>query len=261
MTSSTDLHGKTAIITGASRGIGFAAAQALATAGANVVLTSRKQDAADEAAAQIAGSAIGVGAHAADEDQARRCVEVTLDRFGSVDILINNAGTNPAYGPMVEQDHARFAKIFDVNLWAPLLWTALTTEAWMGEHGGSVINTASLGALRHEAGLGLYNTTKAALIYLTRQLALELSPKIRVNTVAPGVVRTRLSEALWKDHEPQVAASTALNRIGEPDDVATAVVFLASGAAAWITGETMVIDGGLQLGDARPYRHGTMRDA
>jgi NAD(P)-dependent dehydrogenase (short-subunit alcohol dehydrogenase family) len=261
VTASADLHGKTAIITGASRGIGFAAAQALATAGANVVVTSRKQDAADDAAAQIAGSAIGVGAHAVDEDQARRCIEVTLDRFGSVDILVNNAGTNPAYGPLVEQDHARFAKIFDVNLWAPLLWTTLITEAWMGEHGGSVINMASLGGLRHEAGLGLYNTTKAALIYLTRQLALELSPGIRVNTVAPGVVRTRLSEALWKDHEPQVAASTALNRIGEPDDVAAAVMFLASEAAAWITGETMVIDGGLQLGDARPYRPGTMRDA
>jgi NAD(P)-dependent dehydrogenase (short-subunit alcohol dehydrogenase family) len=259
--SSPELHGKTAIITGASRGIGLAAAQALAAAGANVVLTSRKQDAADQAAAQIVGSAIGVGAHAVDEDQARRCIEVALDRFGSVDILVNNAGTNPAYGPMVEQDHAQFAKIFDVNLWAPLLWTALAAKAWMGEHGGSVINTASLGGLRHEAGLGLYNTTKAALIYLTRQLALELSPEIRVNTIAPGVVRTRLSEALWKDHETQVAASTALNRIGEPSDVAAAVVFLASEAAAWITGETMVIDGGQQLGDARPYRRETLSDA
>jgi NAD(P)-dependent dehydrogenase (short-subunit alcohol dehydrogenase family) len=258
---SMDLSGKTAIVTGASRGIGLGAAQALAAAGANVVLTSRKQDAADKAAAQIAGSAIGIAAHAVDEDQARRCVDLALDRFGSVDILVNNAGTNPAYGPMIGQDHARFAKIFDVNLWAPLLWTALATEAWMGEHGGSVINTASIGGLGHEAGLGLYNTTKAALIYLTKQLALELSPKIRVNAVAPGVVRTRLAEALWRDHEPQVAAATALNRIGEPDDVAAAVVFLASEAAAWITGETMVIDGGQRLGDARPYRYGAMSNA
>ena len=259
--TSTDLRGKTAIITGASRGIGLAAAQALATAGANVVLTSRKQDTADEAAAQIAGSALGVAAHAVDEDQARRCVDLTLETFGSVDILVNNAGTNPAYGPMIEQDHARFAKIFDVNLWAPLLWTELATRAWMGEHGGSVINTASIGGLSHEAGVGLYNTTKAALIYLTKQLALELSPKIRVNAVAPGVVRTRLSEALWKDHERRVAASTALSRIGEPDDVAAAVVFLASDAAAWITGETMVIDGGQRLGDARPYRYGAVLNA
>ena len=257
----TDLCGKTAIVTGASRGVGLAAAQALATAGANVVLTSRKQDAADEAAAQIVGSAMGVAAHAVDEDQARRCVDLTLDTFGSVDILVNNAGTNPAFGPMIEQDHGRFAKTFDVNLWAPLLWTGLATTAWMGEHGGSVINTASNGGLGHEAGLGVYNTTKAALIYLTKQLALELSPKIRVNAVAPGVVRTRLAEALWRDHEPQVAAATALNRIGEPDDVAAAVVFLASDAAAWITGETMVIDGGQRLGDARPFRYGAMQNA
>jgi NAD(P)-dependent dehydrogenase (short-subunit alcohol dehydrogenase family) len=254
--TSADLRGKTAIITGASRGIGFAAAQALATAGANVVLTSRKQDAADQAAAQIAGNAIGVAAHAVDEGQARRCIDLAVQTFGSVDILVNNAGTNPAYGPMIEQDHARFAKTFDVNLWAPLLWTALATKAWMGEHGGSVINTASIGGLGHEAGLGVYNTTKAALIYLTKQLALELSPKIRVNAVAPGVVRTRLAERLWKEHEQQLAAAIALNRIGEPDDVAAAFLFLASDAAAWITGETMVIDGGLRLGNAVPYRRG-----
>jgi NAD(P)-dependent dehydrogenase (short-subunit alcohol dehydrogenase family) len=260
-TEPTDLHGKTAIVTGASRGIGLAAAQALAAAGANVVVTSRKQEAADEAAALIAGSAIGVAAHAVDEDQARRCINLALETFGSVDILVNNAGTNPAYGPMIQQDHDRFAKTFDVNLWAPLLWTALATEAWMGLHGGSVIDIASIGGLGHEAGLGVYNTTKAALIYLTKQLALELSPKIRVNAVAPGVVRTRLSEALWKDHEPQVAASTALSRIGEPDDVAAAVVFLASDAAAWITGETMVIDGGQRLGDVRAYRYGAMLNA
>jgi NAD(P)-dependent dehydrogenase (short-subunit alcohol dehydrogenase family) len=261
VTKSTDLHGKTAIVTGASRGIGLAVAQALAAAGADVVLTSRKQDAADEAAAQIDGSAIGVAAHAVDEAQARACVDLAVEKFGSVDILVNNAGTNPAFGPMIKQDHGRFAKTFDVNLWAPLLWTGLATEAWMGEHGGSVINTASIGGMGHEPGLGVYNTTKAALIYLTKQLALELSPKIRVNAVAPGVVRTRLAEALWKTNEPQVAAFTALNRIGEPDDVAAAIVFLASDAAAWITGETMVIDGGQRLGDARPFRYGAMLNA
>jgi NAD(P)-dependent dehydrogenase (short-subunit alcohol dehydrogenase family) len=259
--TSTDLHGKTAIVTGASRGIGLAVAQALATAGANVVLTSRKQEAADEAAAQIRGSAIGVAAHAVDEAQSRACVDLAVEKFGSVDILVNNAGTNPAFGPMIEQDHGRFAKTFDVNLWAPLLWTGLVTKAWMGEHGGSVINTASIGGMGHEPGLGVYNTTKAALIYVTKQLALELSPKVRVNAVAPGVVRTRLAEALWKTGEPQVAAFTALNRIGEPDDVAAAIVFLASEAAAWITGETMVIDGGQRLGDARLFQHGAMLNA
>ncbi|EME21957.1 SDR family oxidoreductase [Rhodococcus triatomae] len=257
MTSNTlDLSGRTAIVTGASRGIGLATAQALADAGANVVLTSRKQEAADEAAALIRGSAIGVGAHAVEEDQARRCIELTIEKFGRVDVLVNNAGTNPAFGPLINQDHGRFAKTMDVNLWAPLLWTRLAVEAWMGEHGGSVVNTASIGGLGHEAGIGMYNVSKAALIYLTKQLALELSPRIRVNSVAPGVVRTKLAEALWKEHEEQVAASTALARIGEPEDVAAAIAFLASDAASWITGETMVIDGGMRLGDALPFRSG-----
>lgn len=251
------LTGRTAIITGASRGIGLAIAQRLADAGANVVLTSRKQESADAAAAQVGGTALGVAAHAVDEDAARRCVELTLDRFGSLDILVNNAGTNPAYGPLIEQDHARFAKTFDVNLWAPLLWTSLAVKAWMGEHRGVVINTASVGGMDFAPNLGMYNATKAALIHVTKQLALELSPRVRVNAVCPGVVRTRLAEALWKDHEDALSASTPLGRIGEPVDVAAAVVFLVSDAASWITGETMVIDGGRLLGDALEFRQGS----
>lgn len=161
--TSLDLTGRTAIITGASRGIGLAIAQQLAAAGAHVVLTARRQEAADEAAAQVGDRALGVGAHAVDEDAARRCVDLTLERFGSVDILINNAGTNPAYGPLLEQDHARFAKIFDVNLWAPLMWTSLVVTAWMGEHGGAVVNTASIGGMHQSPAMGMYNATKAAL--------------------------------------------------------------------------------------------------
>ncbi|MGC2656172.1 MAG: SDR family oxidoreductase [Mycobacterium sp.] len=250
------LAGRTAIVTGASRGIGLAIAQGLAGAGANVVLTSRKQEAADAAAAQVVGNAIGVAAHAVDEEAAQRCVDLTVQRFGSVDILINNAGTNPAYGPLIEQDHARFAKTFDVNLWAPLLWTSLAVKAWMGEHGGAVVNTASIGGLHYSPYMGMYNATKAALIHVTKQLALELSPRVRVNAICPGVVRTRLAEALWKEHEEGVAATTALGRIGEPVDVAGAVTFLVSDAASWITGEAMVIDGGQVLGNALGFRTG-----
>ncbi|KUH85547.1 MULTISPECIES: SDR family oxidoreductase [unclassified Mycobacterium] len=253
-----DLTGRTAIITGASRGIGLAAAQAIAVAGGNVVLTSRNQESADAAADQVSGNALGVAAHAVDEQAAQRCIDLTLERFGSVDILVNNAGTNPSFGPVIDQDHARFAKTFDVNLWAPILWTSLATRAWMGEHGGAVVNTASIGGLGFEANLGLYNASKAALIHLTKQLALELSPKVRVNAVAPGVVRTKLAEALWKAHEAQLTSATALARIGEPDDVGSAIAFLVSDAASWVTGETFVIDGGQRLGDARLFRNGAV---
>jgi len=255
--TSQDLTGRTAIITGASRGIGLAVAQRLAEAGANVVLTSRKQENADAAAAQVGGNALGVAAHAVEEAAAQRCIDLTLERFGSVDILVNNAGTNPAYGPLIEQDHGRFAKVFDVNLWAPLLWTSLTVKAWMGEHGGAIVNTASIGGMHFAPYMGMYNATKAALIHVTKQLALELSPRVRVNAICPGVVRTRLAEALWKDHEDALAATTPLGRVGEPVDVAGAVAFLVSDAASWITGEAMVIDGGQLLGNALGFRTGS----
>jgi NAD(P)-dependent dehydrogenase (short-subunit alcohol dehydrogenase family) len=252
--TTSKFNGRTAIITGGSRGIGLAIAQRLAEGGANIVLTSRKQDAADAAAQQVGGNAVGVAAHAVDEDAARHCVDLTLDRFGSIDILVNNAGTNPAYGPLIDQDHARFAKTFDVNLWAPLLWTSLAAKAWMREHGGAIVNTASIGGMHQAPNMGMYNATKAALIHVTKQLALELSPKVRVNAIAPGVVRTKLAEALWKDHEDLVSAGMALGRIGEPPDVAAAVAFLVSEESSWITGETLVLDGGRLLGDPEGFR-------
>lgn len=252
----TDLKGRTAIVTGASRGIGLAIGQRLAEAGANVVLTSRDQESADTAAAQVNGNAIGVAAHVAEDGAARNCIDLTMERFGSVDILVNNAGTNPAFGPLIDQDHARFAKIFDVNLWGPLLWTSLAVKEWMGEHGGTVVNTASIGGMSSAPLMGMYNATKAALIHITKQLALELSPGVRVNAVCPGVVRTKLAEILWKENEDGMAAAMPLGRIGEPVDIAEAVAFLASDAASWITGQTLVIDGGQLLGGAAAFRSG-----
>jgi len=251
-----DFAGRTAIITGASRGIGLAIGQRLAEAGANVVLTSRDQESADAAAAQVKGNALGVAAHVADDAAAQRCIETALQRFGSIDILVNNAGTNPAFGPLIDQDHARFAKIFDVNLWGPLLWTSCAVKAWMGDNGGVVINTASIGGMSFAPLMGMYNATKAALIHVTKQLALELSPGIRVNAICPGVVRTKLAEVLWKEHEDGVSSAIPLGRIGEPVDVADAVAFLASDAASWITGQTLVMDGGQILGDATGFRAG-----
>lgn len=252
----TELTGRTAIITGASRGIGLAIGQRLARAGANVVLTSRDQQSADAAAAQIDGNALGVAAHVAEDDAAQRCVDLTLERFGSIDILVNNAGTNPAFGPLIDQDHGRFAKIFDVNLWGPLLWTSCAVKSWMGEHGGAVVNTASIGGMSSAPLMGMYNATKAALIHVTKQLALELSPGVRVNAICPGVVRTKLAEVLWQEHEQALSTTMPLGRIGEPVDVADAVAFLVSDAASWITGQTLVVDGGQILGDATGFRAG-----
>jgi NAD(P)-dependent dehydrogenase (short-subunit alcohol dehydrogenase family) len=242
---SGELEGRTAVVTGASRGIGLAIAQALLDDGASVVLTSRSDEAAQAAAASLESDrVVGIGAHAADEDAAAACIETAVESFGSLDILVNNAGTNPAFGPLVDQDYARFMKTVEVNVWAPLLWTQVAWSVWMGEHGGCVVNTASVGGLSVSPDLGVYHLSKAALIHLTKQLALELGPKVRVNAVAPGVVRTRLAEALWKEHEEHVAGVTPLGRIGEPEDVGSAVAFLASDRASWITGSTLVIDGG-----------------
>ncbi len=245
----TGLNGKVAIVTGASRGIGVACALALAREGAGVVLTSRKQEALDEVArliqAEVPGAcALAVAAHAADPDAAARVVDAATSELGGVDVLVNNAGTNPYLGPLVELDLARAEKTVQVNQWAPVMWAQLVWKAGMAERGGSIVNMASIGGMAVEPGLGWYNATKAALIHLTRQLAVEMAPRVRVNAVAPGIVRTQFARALWENIEPQLAAALPLNRIGEPDDVADTVVFLAGSASRWITGQTLVVDGG-----------------
>jgi NAD(P)-dependent dehydrogenase (short-subunit alcohol dehydrogenase family) len=241
------LDGKVALVTGASRGIGRATAAALGAAGAKVMLSSRKQADLEVAAAEIDGDTDVFVANAGDPDAARACVDATVARFGSVDILVNNAATNPYMGPSIDIDLSRYDKTWQVNLRGPLVWTQAAYKASMAERGGAVVNVASVGGMSVEGTIGIYNTTKAALIHLTKQLAGELGPQVRVNAVAPGLVKTDMARALWEQHGDAFAAHLPLRRLGEPEDIARAIVFLVSDAASWITGHTLVIDGGAMV--------------
>ncbi len=244
------LKGKVALVTGASRGIGKAIAHAYADAGASVLLSSRKLDALEAAAAEIGGDVDVVVANAGDPDQAAAAVAHCIERFGGVDILVNNAATNPYFGPAIDIDLDRYDKTWDVNVRAPLVWTQLVWRAAMAERGGSVINIASVGGLSVEPGIGIYNGTKAALIHLTKTLAAELAPSVRVNAIAPGLVKTDMARALWEPAEDRIAATMPLARLGEPVDIANAALYLASDLASWVTGHTLVVDGGALLGPA-----------
>jgi NAD(P)-dependent dehydrogenase (short-subunit alcohol dehydrogenase family) len=242
-----DFSGKAAIVTGASRGIGLAIAQALLEAGATgVTLTGRKIERLQEADRTIDGRerTLLVAGSSDDPVHADDAVAQTVARFGRCDVLINNAGTNPAYGPLVECDLGAIEKTWSVNLKGPLVFSRAAWLGWMREHGGAIVNMASIGGLTPMAGLGAYNVSKAGLIAMTRQLANELAPRVRVNALAPGVVKTRLAAALYADREEEVAARFPLKRLGVPTDIAHAALFLASEAASWITGETLVVDGG-----------------
>jgi NAD(P)-dependent dehydrogenase (short-subunit alcohol dehydrogenase family) len=238
------LDGKVALVTGASKGIGKAIAATLAAAGAKVMLSSRKQDALEAAAGEIDGETAVFAAHAGDPDQARACVAATVDTFGRVDILVNNAATNPYFGRAVEIDLARYDKTHEVNLRGPLVWTQEAWKASMEEHGGAVVNIASIGGFQTSNVIGIYDNTKAALMHLTRVLALDLGPKVRVNAIAPGLVKTDMARALWEPGEEQLARSMPLRRLGVPQDIANAALFLASDLSSWMTGNTMIVDGG-----------------
>lgn len=245
-----DLTGRVALVTGASRGIGSAIANVLAEQGAKVALSSRKQADLDVEAerinARFPGSAVAIAAHAGKPEDLSVLVKEVMERFARIDILVNNAATNPYMGPVLDAEIGAWDKTFEVNLRGVFVLTKLVYEASMEKRGGAIVNVASVGGLRPAPGLGVYNITKAGVIMLTRQLARELGGKVRVNAVAPGVIKTRFAEALWGNEAilKRVVSTNPMGRIGMPDEVAGAVAFLVSDAASYINGEVLVIDGG-----------------
>ena len=241
------LDGKVALVTGASKGIGLAIARACAEAGAKVMLSSRKQAELEKAAADIDGETAVFAANAGDPAAAEACVDATLDRFGALDILVNNAATNPYMGPAIDCELPAYDKTVQVNIRGPFVWTQLAWRKAMQERGGTILNVASVGGMSFGGAIGVYDNTKAALIHLTKHFAVELAPKVRVNGVAPGLVKTDFARALWEPNEAATARHIPLKRLGEPDDIARAALFLVSDAASWVTGEVMVIDGGALL--------------
>jgi len=247
--------GAVAVVTGASRGIGLAIARRLVDEGARVVVTGRKPEPLAAAVEQLGGRecALGVAGNAADEAHQDEVLAVAREAFGAVDLLVNNTGINPVYGPMVDTDLAAARKIMEVNVLAAFSWTQKAVQAGLGggaERPGAVVNVASIAGLGATGTIGWYAVSKAALIHLTVELGHQLGPDVRVNAVAPAVVKTRFATALYEGREEQVAAAYPMRRLGVPEDVAGAVSFLLSRDASWITGQTLVVDGGVTLGGA-----------
>jgi NAD(P)-dependent dehydrogenase (short-subunit alcohol dehydrogenase family) len=241
-----DRLARVAIVTGASRGIGLAIAQALVERGDRVCITGRNVEPLAEAAAELGEDrVIYVAGKAHDSAHQDEVISKTIDTFGSLDYLVNNVGTNPVFGPIVDLTSEVVRKIIDINVVAAFEWIQRAHRAWMGEHGGVVVNVASVAGLRPAPGIGIYGLSKAALIYLTEQFAVELGPKVRVNAVAPAVVKTQFAKALYEGREAEVAAGYPAGRLGVPEDVGAAVAFLLSDQASWITGQTIVLDGGV----------------
>ena len=239
------LENKVAIITGGSRGIGLAIATTYAEAGAKVLIVSRKAEAVEAAAAQIGHGCVGLPGNVGDPAVAQAAVDAAIQNFGRLDILVNNAATNPYAGPTIDVDLGRWDKTISVNLTAPLVWTQAAWRTSMRENGGVVINISSVGGLMTSSLIGVYDMTKAALIHLTQQLGAELGPQVRVNAICPGLIKTDFAKALWEgDGEATVAQRYPLKRLGETSDIANAALYLASDASSWITGQHLVLDGG-----------------
>jgi 3-oxoacyl-[acyl-carrier protein] reductase len=244
------LDGRTALITGGTRGIGRSIAEHYAAAGASIAILARKPAELEETAAALGSLGVAVttiAGSAGDPDDITRAVRQCVQDLGALDILVNNAATNPVMGPMIEVEPRAVRKILEVNVEGPLLLAQAAWKAWMSEHGGVILNVVSIGGLRASPFIGTYNVSKAALAHMTRQLAQELAPGVRVNALAPGLVKTDMARALWEPNEEGMARAVPLGRLGVPDDIGAAALFLASEDASWITGETLLVDGGMML--------------
>jgi NAD(P)-dependent dehydrogenase (short-subunit alcohol dehydrogenase family) len=241
-----------AVVTGASRGIGLGIAEKLVAQGARVVITARKPEALAEAVERLGGpsKALGVAGNAADEAHQDEVIAAAREHFGGLDLLVNNTGINPVYGPMLDTELDVARKIMEVNVLSAFSWTQKAVAAGLGSEAnpGAVVNVASIAGLGATGAIGWYAVSKAALIHLTVELAYQLGPALRVNAVAPAVVKTRFAEALYEGREEKVAAAYPMKRLGVPEDVAGAVSFLLSKDASWVTGQTLVVDGGVTLG-------------
>ena len=239
------LNGKAALITGGSKGIGKSIAKTFAEAGAKVMITSRKADVCEEAAEEIGNDCIWEAGNVGDPEHMEAAIDRCISDLGGVDVLVNNAATNPYAGPMIDADLPRWKKTIDVNMTAPFAWTQMAWQKYQQENGGVVLNISSVGGLQTNPMLGVYDVTKAALIHMTKQFAAELAPGVRVNAICPGLIKTDFARMLWEgDAGDMVAQQYPLKRLGEVEDIAGAALYLAADTGSWITGQAIVLDGG-----------------
>ncbi|MGW4567334.1 SDR family oxidoreductase [Streptomyces sp. NPDC004561] len=246
--TSVELSGKVALVTGASRGIGYGVAEALVARGDRVCITGRNEDALKEAVEKLgAERVIAVAGKAHDLDHQTEAVERTMEAFGRLDYLVNNAGTNPVFGPIADLDLNVARKVFETNVISALGFAQKSWHAWQKDNGGAIVNIASIAGLAPSPFIGAYGVSKAAMINLTQQLAHEFAPRVRVNAIAPAVIKTKFAQALYEGREEEAAASYPLGRLGVPSDIGGAAAFLTSEQSDWVTGQTLVVDGGLFL--------------
>ncbi|MFD4973482.1 SDR family oxidoreductase [Streptomyces sp. NPDC058424] len=244
----TELSGKVALVTGASRGIGYGIAEALVARGDRVCITGRNEEALKGAVEKLGSDrVVAVAGKAHDEAHRAEAVERVMEAFGRVDFLINNAGTNPVFGPIADLDLNVARKVFETNVVSALGFAQRTWHAWQKDNGGAIVNIASVAGLSASPFVGAYGVSKAAMINLTQQLAHEFAPKVRVNAIAPAVVKTKFAKALYEGREEEAAASYPLGRLGVPSDIGGAAAFLTSAQSDWVTGQTLVVDGGIFL--------------